>query len=183
MEGNKEKNSTFLVKLLVGIVIFLMGVLCCFAYFKFSDTKIEREVDSSEEVNDSNKVSKDKASDNSQVDTNKEVKDDETTTDDTSSSVNETTKPLHTEEFINQNGETVKITAEKIVGATGYAGSSNDKFFLKDGNLYYMEITSAKKEVLLATSVKDLYLEQDEICAELNSDGKIVNQEIHVKYK
>ena len=46
-----------------------------------------------------------------------------------------------------------------------------------------MNISSDKKEVLLATSVNDLYLEQDEICAELNSNGKVVNQEVHVKYK
>lgn len=181
MEG--KKNNNILIKVFGCIVIFLMGVLCCFAYFKYSDAKDAKEVKTSEKDTDSGVISNDKSSSDSKVDTS--VDTDETITNDTSASDNDNTntKQLYTEEFVNQNGEKVKITAEKIVSATGYAGSSNDKFFLKDGNLYYMNISSDKKEVLLATSVNDLYLEQDEICAELNSNGKVVNQEVHVKYK
>ena len=38
------------------------------------------------------------------------------------------------EKFKNQEGETVKIKGDKIVSATGFAGASNYKFYLKDGN-------------------------------------------------
>ena len=179
MDG--KKDNSILTKVLVGIFIFLMGVLCSFAYFKFNDGKETKEIDTSEKDTDSGVRSKDKSSDDSKVDVN--VDNGETVTNDSSTSDNTNTKQLYTEEFVNQNGEKVKITAEKIVSATGYSGSSNYKFFLRDGNLYYMNISSDKKEVLLATSVKDLYLEQDEICAQLNSDGKVVNQDIHVIYK
>ncbi len=94
----------------------------------------------------------------------------------------ETPKNEVTETFTNQQGKEVKITAEKIVGATGFAGSSSYKYYLIDGNLYYKNISSGVED-LIATGVKDLYLENYEVTAELTEEGKIVKENNYVTYK
>ncbi len=87
------------------------------------------------------------------------------------------------EKFKNQEGETVKIKGDKIVSATGFAGASNYKFYLKDGNLYFKNISTDTEEELIATGVKDLYLENKEVTAELEENGKIVKENNYVIYK
>lgn len=87
-------------------------------------------------------------------------------------------------EFKNQTGEDVIIEADKLVEATGFSGASNYKFYLKGTVLYFRNISNiSNKEELLAYGVKDLYLENKEVTAELNEQGKIVKENNYVTYK
>lgn len=87
-------------------------------------------------------------------------------------------------EFKNQTGEDIIIEADKLVEATGFSGASNYKFYLKGTVLYFKNISNINnKEELLAYGVKDLYLENKEVVAELNEQGKIVKENNYVTYK
>lgn len=87
-------------------------------------------------------------------------------------------------EFKNQTGEDIIIEADKLVEATGFSGASNYKFYLKGTVLYFRNISNINnKEELLAYGVKDLYLENKEVTAELNEQGKIVKENNYVTYK
>ena len=91
-------------------------------------------------------------------------------------------KEEQTKTFTNHEGEEIKITGEKVVSATGFAGSSNHVFYLKDGSLYYKNITSGTEE-LIATGVKDLYLDRVEVTAELSDSGEIIKENNYITYK
>ncbi|MEE3343816.1 MAG: hypothetical protein VZS44_06985 [Bacilli bacterium] len=84
--------------------------------------------------------------------------------------------------YHNQEGENVTIKADKSVEATGFAGASNHKFFLRGTTLYYRNISSGDKEVVLAYNVEDLYLENKEVTAVLSKDGKIVEENNYITY-
>lgn len=88
-----------------------------------------------------------------------------------------------TEEFTNQDGEEVKVSGDKVVSATGFAGASNYKFYLRNGTLYFKNISKDDEEEIIATGVKDLYLENKEVTAELGENGKIVKENNYVTYK
>lgn len=87
--------------------------------------------------------------------------------------------------FDTQTGEDeVKIEASKMVGATGFAGASNYKFYLRGTTLYFRDVSiSTNEEEILAYNVKDLYLENKEVTAELYSDGKVVKENNYITYK
>ena len=89
-----------------------------------------------------------------------------------------------TEKFEDQEGKTIEITANKIVSATGFAGASNYKFYLKEETLFFLNIANKNnKEEIIATGVKDLYLENKEVTAELFENGKIVKENNYITYK
>ena len=121
--------------------------------------------------------------------TNKEKKDkkEETAKEETTSS---TTKEENKKEegnkkytYENQEGEKVTIKADKSVEATGFAGASNHKFFLRGTTLYYKNISSGEDEIILAYNVEDLYIENKEVTALLSKDGKIVTENNYINYK
>ena len=85
--------------------------------------------------------------------------------------------------YENQEGEKVTIKADKSVEATGFAGASNHKFYLRGTTLYYQNISSDDKEVILAYNVEDLLLENKEVTAILAKDGKIVKENNYITYK
>lgn len=84
--------------------------------------------------------------------------------------------------FENQNGENVTITADKVVSATGFAGASNYQFYLKDDVLYFENISIQNSKEILATGVKDLYLDGNQVTAKLSSEGKIVKENDYIIY-
>ena len=84
----------------------------------------------------------------------------------------------------NQNGEEITINADKIVTATGFAGASNYKYYLRGTTLYFRDISSSKnEEEILAYNVKDIYLDGDMVVAELQTNGNIVKENSHITYK
>lgn len=87
--------------------------------------------------------------------------------------------------YITQSGdEEVKVEANKVVSATGFAGASNYKFYLRGTTLYFRNISSSDtEEEILAYNVKDVYLENKDVVAELYSDGKIVKENNYITYK
>lgn len=87
-------------------------------------------------------------------------------------------------EAVTQTGEKVKVEANKMVTATGFSGASNYKFYLRGTTLYFRNTSvSSNEEDILAYNVKDLYLENREVIAELYSDGKIVKENNYITYK
>ena len=87
-------------------------------------------------------------------------------------------------EFNTQEGEEVKVDANKMVEATGFSGASNYKFYLRGTTLYFKDVSiSETEEEILAYNVKDLYLKNKRVTAELYSDGKIVKENNYITYK
>ena len=71
-----------------------------------------------------------------------------------------------------------------MVEATGFAGASNYKFYLRGTTLYFLDTSDANnKEEIIAYNVKDLYLENKEVTAELGANGRIVKENNYVTYK
>ncbi len=86
--------------------------------------------------------------------------------------------------FKSQDGEKITIKADKLVTATGSAGASNYKYYLKGTTLYFRDISSSKnEEVILAYNVKDIYIDGDEVIAELKDNGKVVKENSYITYK
>ena len=86
--------------------------------------------------------------------------------------------------FKSQDGEKITIKADKLVTATGFAGASNYKYYLRGTTLYFRDISSSKnEEEILAYNVKDIYLDGDMVVAELQTNGNIVKENSHITYK
>ena len=95
----------------------------------------------------------------------------------------EETEYKEKEDFKNQEGDNIQISGDKIVSATGFAGASNYKFYLRNGNLYFRNISQSDEEEIIATGVKNLYLENKEVTAELSEEGKIIKENNYITYK
>ena len=86
--------------------------------------------------------------------------------------------------FKSQDGEKITIKADKLVTATGSAGASNYKYYLRGTTLYFRDISSSKnEEVILAYNVKDIYIDGDKVIAELKDNGKVVRENSYITYK
>lgn len=82
-----------------------------------------------------------------------------------------------------QEGEEVKVDANKMVTATGFSGASNYKFYLRGTTLYFKDTsTGDNPEEIIAYNVKDLYLKNKEVTADLYSDGQIVKENNYITY-
>ena len=162
----RKNKSNWSIVLIVGVLFIVIGTI---TYLTHSYI-----LSNSKENNVTNKINN-KDNKNEQ----KEEKE-ETNTE----SKEENKKEEKTESFKDQEGNDVKISGDKIVSATGFAGASNYKFYLRNGSLYFRNISDEdSKEEIIATGVKDLYLENKEVTAELLPDGKIVKENNYITYK
>lgn len=166
MRIKRKNNKCWEIIGIVAIIIVIFGACIYFGYDKFMD-------DSSK-----NKISEKK--DNSNDNSNDVVEnDDENVTESDSDSDTQTTYDFET-----QTGDNVSVEANKMVEATGFAGASNYKFYLRGTTLYFLDTSDANnKEEIIAYNVKDLYLENKEVTAELGANGRIVKENNYVTYK
>ena len=164
-----RKDNNWKIVLLVAVIFICIGSI---AYiFQSNDKKIIKDNNNrKEEV----KETETKEIDNKEQDEANEIVE---TNEDNSSE-----KYKETEKFKNQEGENVEVSGDKIVSATGFAGASNYKFYLRKGTLYFRNISTDKEEII-ATGVKDLYLENKEVTAELSEEGKIIKENNYINYK
>ena len=161
----KKRNNK--IWIILGIITFIIIILGITIYLKKENTK--------EPLTPEKELSKEEIETQEDIDNTEE---ENNLTDNTIS--NTQTKY----EFKNQTGEDIIIEADKLVEATGFSGASNYKFYLKGTVLYFRNISNINnKEELLAYGVKDLYLENKEVTAELNEQGKIVKENNYVTYK
>ena len=161
-----RKDNNWKIVLLVAVIFICIGSI---AYiFQSNDNEIINNIE--EEV----KETETKEIDNKEQDEANEIVE---TNEDNSSE-----KYKETEKFKNQEGENVEVSGDKIVSATGFAGASNYKFYLRKGTLYFRNISTDKEEII-ATGVKDLYLENKEVTAELSEEGKIIKENNYINYK
>ena len=166
----RKRKSNWTIVLIVGILFVIIGTITYLthSYILSSNTK-----------NDINKTTNNKDNNNEQKEEPKEKNTD--TKDNKESKEKEDEK---TENFKDQEGNDVKISGDKIVSATGFAGASNYKFYLRSNTLYFRNISDEdSKEEIIATGVKDLYLENKEVTAELLPEGKIVQENNYITYK
>ncbi len=161
-----RKDNNWKIVLLAAVIFICIGSI---AYiFQSNDNEIINNIE--EEV----KETETKEIDNKEQDEANEIVE---TNEDNSSE-----KYKETEKFKNQEGENVEVSGDKIVSATGFAGASNYKFYLRKGTLYFRNISTDKEEII-ATGVKDLYLENKEVTAELSEEGKIIKENNYINYK
>ena len=160
----KRKNSSnWKAVLIVALIFICVGILTYIVH-----TQIPKKV--LKKTNNNVTEKKTNIQNNNKEESNKNEK--------------EESKKQETEKFEDQEGNEVEITGDKIVGATGFAGASNYKFYLKDGTLFFRNISNKEnKEEIIATGVKDLYLENKEVIAELSENGNIVKENNYITYK
>ena len=168
----KKTNDTLSI---IGkvLIICLVVVVGYFTYINYGNNTINEINNKITKQNNNDKDNKDKKE--TITETTKEEKENST------QSTTEEGKKKYTYE--NQEGEKVTIKADKSVEATGFAGASNHKFFLRGTTLYYKNVSSGEDEVILAYNVEDLLLENKEVTAILAKDGKIVTENNYITYK
>ena len=160
-----RKDNNWKIVLLVAVIFICIGSI---AYiFQSNDNEIIKD--------NNNRKEEVKETETKEID-NKEKDEIVETKEDNSEEYKET------EKFKNQEGEDVEVSGDKIVSATGFAGASNYKFYLRKGTLYFRNISTDKEEII-ATGVKDLYLENKEVTAELSEEGKIIKENNYINYK
>ena len=160
----RRNNSNWEPVLIVALIFIGIGVV---TYIIHSHTQTLTSTN-----NVTNTTSKKDTNENTEKDNNKEEEN------------NKEENNKETENFKDQEGNDVKISGDKVVSATGFAGASNYKFYLRNGTLYFRNIAHEdSKEEVIATGVKDLYLENKEVTAELSEDGKIVKENNYITYK
>ena len=174
MARRRKKNNDTLSIIGKVLILCLIVIIGYFTYMNYGSKTLN-------EVN--NKLTKEKTSDNEKDDskTKKETTTETTKEESKNNSTTEEGKKKYTYE--NQEGEKVTIKADKSVEATGFAGASNHKFFLRGTTLYYKNVSSGEDEVILAYNVEDLFLENKEVTAVLAKDGKIVTENNYITYK
>lgn len=146
-----KKKRIFLILL----ILILVAVIGLFLYNRLNDDKTY--------VKHINEVNSPEGKD---IEVNKEKSDD---------------TEMKEYDFENQDGEKVKIEANKEVTATGFAGANNHVFYLQGNDLYYKNISTGVNE-LIATGVTDLYLNGADVTAELGKDGKILKENNYITY-
>ena len=174
MRRKKKKNGGMIFIIIILVIILVGGG----SYFLLKDNNKgsnvlrsnEKTSESSESIED-NDINSTNDSDNTTVteEEQKQEQEAEATTD---------------YDFDTQTGEEVKVEANKVVEATGFSGASNYKFYLRGTTLYFRDVSvSTNEEEILAYNVKDLYLENKQVTAELYSDGEIVKENSYITYK
>ena len=161
----KKKSNVLII-----VIVLLVGIFLVYSYvLTDKDSEVIKDNKETEIDNKNNSNTKDNNDNSSkEINNNDDVSNNSTN---------------NTESFYNQEGEKVEVTGEKIVGAEGFAGSSNHKYILRDGTLYYKNISSNEDEVILATGIKDLFLERHEVIAILGENGKVVTENNYITYR
>ena len=163
----KRKNSNWEPVLIVALIFIGIGITTYIVH-TYSDKDEYKD-----NTTTNNTTKKDNDEEVKKEDNNKKEETD-----------NKDTTKQETKNFKDQEGNDVKISGDKVVSATGFAGASNYKFYLRNGTLYFRNIANEdNKEEVIATGVKDLYLENKEVTAELSENGKIVKENNYITYK
>lgn len=169
MRRRKKNSGNGLIIIIIVIVIALV----CGVYFLYN-SNIDNKTTTKNTLKTEEKIKKE------------DKENTKTTTQNIEEQQKEEQKQEETKEynFDTQNGEEVKVDANKAVSATGFSGASNYKFYLRGTTLYFRDVSiSSNKEEIIAYNVKDLYLENKEVTAELYSDGQIVKENNYITYK
>lgn len=165
----KRKQDT--LSIIGKVLILLLAIIAGYFTYKNYKSEVLNKIKTTNTKEESTKDNQPK----------EETKNEKITTDKKEDNKKEAGKNKYTYE--DQEGEKVTIKADKSVEATGFAGASNHKFFLRGTTLYYKNISSEEEEVVLAYNVEDLYLENKEVTALLSKDGKIVEENNYITYK
>ncbi len=168
------------------VVVFLIVVaFICYIAYSNSDTILNSSITNKNTTTD-NKSSKNNSS--TKEDTSSSTKD--TSSSQSSQKKEEAQKNKQESEktkeytFDSQTSQDeVKVEANKVVEATGFAGASNYKFYLRGTTLYFKDVSSGNPEEILAYNVRDIYLKNNEVTAKLYSDGKIVKENDYIDYE
>ena len=174
MRRKKGFNGGILV-----IIVLVIAVIGGGAYFLLNDNDSSK----SNVTRDKEKTGDGSSSIDDAGDSTSNSSDDTTVTEEEQKKEQEAEKTTDYD-FNTQTGEEVKVEANKVVEATGFSGASNYKFYLRGTTLYFRDvIVSTNEEEIIAYNVKDLYLENKQVTAELYSDGEIVKENSYITYK
>ena len=161
------------------IIVFVVALIGGGAYFLLNDN----DSSTSNVTRDKEKTGESSASIDDTDDSTSNSSDDTTVTEEEQKKEQEAEATIDYD-FDTQTGEEVKVEANKVVEATGFSGASNYKFYLRGTTLYFRDVSvSTNEEEILAYNVKDLYLENKQVTAELYSDGEIVKENTYITYK
>lgn len=85
--------------------------------------------------------------------------------------------------FTDDEGNDVEIKADKVVTATGFAGSSNYQFYLIGTDLYFENISITDSKEKIAEGIEDVYLKGEYVTAVLGENGKILKENNYITYE
>ena len=88
--------------------------------------------------------------------------------------------------FTNEYGDgekSVKIEAKKTVRLSGFSGANSNVYYIDiDNNLYHLELANLTKKKL-ATNIKNIESEYENIIAYFNTSYEIISDDDYVVYK
>ena len=88
--------------------------------------------------------------------------------------------------FTNEYGDgekSIKIEAKKTVRLSGFSGANSNVYYIDiDNNLYHLELANLTKKKL-ATNIKNIESEYENIIAYFNTSYEIINDDDYVVYK
>ena len=91
------------------------------------------------------------------------------------------TKKYELKDTFGSGEKTKEVEAEEMVIGEGYAGASNNAYYIKDGKLYHMTLDNFKEE-LLAENVENLVSEGGEITVVKKDGFKLVKEHPVITY-
>ena len=88
--------------------------------------------------------------------------------------------------FTNEYGDgekSIKLEAKKTVRLSGFSGANSNVYYIDiDNNLYHLELANLTKKKL-ATNIKNIESEYENIIAYFNTSYEIINDDDYVVYK
>ena len=88
--------------------------------------------------------------------------------------------------FTNEYGDgeqSIKIMAKKTVRLSGFSGANAHVYYIDESsNLYHLELANLKK-TKLATNIRDIETEYENVIAYFNTSYEIINDDDYVIYK
>ena len=94
-------------------------------------------------------------------------------------------KENHLKKFTFETAEgSIEVEAEEALTPRGFAGATNNIFYIKDNNLY--KYIHEKEDELYAENVDTIYHESkysEEVVVEVNDNSKIIKEASYIIYK
>lgn len=88
--------------------------------------------------------------------------------------------------FTNEYGDgeqSIKVMAKKTVRLSGFSGANAHVYYIDESsNLYHLELSNLKK-TKLATNIRDIETEYENVIAYFNTSYEIINDDDYVVYK
>lgn len=157
-----------LIKFLIIFIIILLCVCLGLSYYK-DKNKSNNKNEKATEIKEEKDIKSTNTSENKE---------------DTSSTLS--SNSIKSYEFANEFGDgekDTKVDAKDVISLSGFAGASSNVYYIdSDNTLHYLELVNLT-DTKIATNIKSIKLEDEELIAYKSDDTKVLKENEYVEYK